>query len=380
MNYKEIKQELIKRDGLRCSLTGEVVESPNELSIEHLTPKSKGGSDELDNLILVRSDLGKLISDDTNFRTNILIQNIKDREEELVRREQEAFDREIKYREELEKKSSELDKYRHRINKEQAEQEKLLLEEVESRKVILRAEQVALKKEMKRMQDELSKEKDYFNSYIKEETEKIKEKENILNAKMVELEQKEKKYAEENKRNLEKKSNDYVSEALKHLKLKEEKFHLISKIWSCLGGISIALGILTLMWYGNEGLEILKKDTNFGWSYLLLVTFKGLILVGLFIALSKYAFVYSQNYMHESIKNSERRHAINFGKFYMESYGASADWNQVKDAFEHWNIECNSAFLKHDSSKFDPKTVEGAVAILNSLKNMPEHRKDEKEK
>jgi hypothetical protein len=134
------------------------------------------------------------------------------------------------------------------------------------------------------------------------------------------------------------------------------------------------------MWFGSEGMDLLKQDTNYGWSYLLLVTFKGLILVGLFIALAKYSFIYSQSYMHESIKNSERGHAIKFGKFYIESYGASASWHQVKDAFEHWNIECNSAFSKQDTSKFDPKSIESAVSIIQAIGKMPASRNESKEK
>jgi hypothetical protein len=48
--------------------------------------------------------------------------------------------------------------------------------------------------------------------------------------------------------------------------------------------------------------------------------------------------------MREALKNADRRHAINFGKFYLESYGAAAEWSQVKEAFEHWNITGENAF------------------------------------
>ena len=53
MGSKEIKAVIIARDGLRCSRTGKNVESPDELEIEHIVPKSSGGTDEINNLILV---------------------------------------------------------------------------------------------------------------------------------------------------------------------------------------------------------------------------------------------------------------------------------------------------------------------------------------
>ncbi|MDT3281636.1 HNH endonuclease [Shewanella scandinavica] len=61
MNSK-IKEQLIARDGLRCSRTGKEVSSPDELYIEHIVPKSDGGSDDLNNLILVSREVNAHIS------------------------------------------------------------------------------------------------------------------------------------------------------------------------------------------------------------------------------------------------------------------------------------------------------------------------------
>jgi len=143
--------------------------------------------------------------------------------------------------------------------------------------------------------------------------------------------------------------------------------------------MSIIFGIATVLYFGIEGVELLKDNAVIGWGYVLLVTFKGLILIGLFIALAKYVFTFSQSYMHESVKNSERRHAINFGKFYLETYGADASWGQIKDAFEHWNIVSDSAFSKHETASFDPKSVESAVSLINAISKLsPLKNSDEK--
>jgi 5-methylcytosine-specific restriction endonuclease McrA len=66
MKNIEIKKKLIERDGLRCSVTGEKFDNPDDLSIEHLKPVSKGGTSDLDNLVLVlnRDIQNKLLNRD----------------------------------------------------------------------------------------------------------------------------------------------------------------------------------------------------------------------------------------------------------------------------------------------------------------------------
>jgi hypothetical protein len=62
MNSNQIKEKIIARDGLKCSKTGRAVDSPDELVLDHIVPKSNGGTDELDNLILVSREVNAQIS------------------------------------------------------------------------------------------------------------------------------------------------------------------------------------------------------------------------------------------------------------------------------------------------------------------------------
>ena len=80
--------------------------------------------------------------------------------------------------------------------------------------------------------------------------------------------------------------------------------------------------------------------------------------------------------MHESLKSSERQHAINFGKFYLESYGVDADWSQIKDAFEHWNISSNTAFCANSSDSFDPKNLESAASLIQAVSKLSHNGKN----
>jgi HNH endonuclease len=62
MNLEVIKEKIIARDGLRCFKTGKLVSSSDELIIEHIIPKSIGGTDDLDNLVLVSHEINSQVS------------------------------------------------------------------------------------------------------------------------------------------------------------------------------------------------------------------------------------------------------------------------------------------------------------------------------
>lgn len=115
------------------------------------------------------------------------------------------------------------------------------------------------------------------------------------------------------------------------------------------------------------GVNELINVEKFSWSFFLFIVFRGLIVITMFVALARYAFIYSNSYMHESLKSGERRHAINFGKFYLEAFGVNSSWEQIKEAFQHWNINNESAFSKKQASEFDPKVMKHAMKVGKAL-------------
>mgnify|MGYP000238772025 CR=1 FL=1 len=353
MNRNEIKKKLIERDGLRCAVTGEEFDDHRALNVEHIKPRSiDSDPNDLDNLILVSKSVNASIANDDNFRTKLLIEQLEKRQKEINLREKDAFERENSYRKEIEKQRHELDKFKKQLEQQQYEKEHLLSKEIEERR-----------------RDYMLQEK-----RLHEQTEVIVKKNNEFEKQRQEialqfeaLEKEKEKYREETRKQIEKKSNKYVTDALTVLETKEKKYHIISNCWSILGAVSILFGIILLVVLGVKGFNILEAKVAVEWSFLFLVSFKGIIVLGLFIALAKYSFTFSQSYMHESLKSSERIHAINFGKFYLESYGADADWAQIKEAFEHWNISSNTAFSSNKADSFDPKIFEGAANLIEAV-------------
>ena len=56
-------------------------------------------------------------------------------------------------------------------------------------------------------------------------------------------------------------------------------------------------------------------------------------------------------------------HAISFGKFYLRVFGSNASWPEVKEAFQHWNIDRSSTFSNLATSEFDPKMFESLIEL-----------------
>lgn len=313
---------------------------------------------------------------------------MQDRMEESRRREEakkeseylEARERELsRYRDIIEQQERELDAYRSRLKEEQLEKERELRRELEER------ERYFLDRERKLVE----RQKDFEKHFHMREAEtaelrhrlenEIAQREADLKRNFVELQMEKERLTEEGRKKLEQTSRDYVADALEALGLKESRFHTMSKVWSGIGAVSLVLGfvffVVVTFTTDIEGL------VNITWPFLIFSLFKGVVAVGLLLGVARYSYMFSSSYMQESLKNADRSHAINFGKFYLESYGATADWSEVKEAFEHWNITGSNAFSKRESASIDTDAIEKAIGVIAKAGNstMSGRGKTEKE-
>lgn len=378
MNSKEIKNKLIERDGLRCAITGEEVSRPEDLSIEHIKPLNAGGTDDLDNLVLIRHDINASLADDDRRRTKMLLDELKTRQEEISKREKEAFERERAYRRQLERQQKELEEAQARLRIEQSTWEQELQAELESQQKRFREQQNEYQLKMQHNEDVITKKMLALEDERRNLKQELQAREELLQLSQKELEQEKKRYTEESQKKIEKNSEEYVNEALSALDESAKKYHSISRNWSLTGLAALISGVSAAGYFALVGLGLGPTSQDTDWARVIFFGFKGVILVALFVAIAKYCFSYSQSFMHESLKNSERKHAINFGKLYLQSYGVSAEWKHVKEAFEHWNIAPSSAFSKDDSDKFDPKIVEKATQLIDAVGKLKPFREQEK--
>lgn len=311
---------------------------------------------ESDKSLAPRSDAHMKLSDYIARRESV----------KLVREQQE--DEKRQYRDLLHKQEKEFEQYREAFRSETLEREAKFQVEREAREARyverergLRARQSEIEILATQRQNEL----DALRVHLKEEGGKKAE---ALEQAELALKQEKERYNEENRARLERTSKNYVADALEVLRIKEQQFHTISKLWSVTGAGALALGLGFFAYITLSSLVTLQGVIT--WELIVFTMLKGLVAVGLLGALSRYAFLFSNSYIRESLKNADRRHAITFGKFYLESYGAAADWTQVKEAFEHWNISVPNAFSRNEKTQIDIASVDQAASVLERVSKM----------
>lgn len=266
---------------------------------------------------------------------------------EIRRREMEVEEA----KKELSIQKDEMYEYRDKIeqeymlkNKSLAEQKSLFNKEIASREARFHAEQKKLETNFSERLSEVEQARG-----ILEKEYQIKQ--SHLNELIRETEKEKERYREESRKSIESKTEKFVQSALDLLGDKENRFHDISKYWAVIGVASIIFSIVFAIWVTIDSANAYHSANNSSIAYYVYSLLRGLIVVSLFGLLARYAFLISNSYMHESLKSGERLHAIKFGEFYLDAYGADAEWDQLKEAFENWNISGVSAFSRKENAQ-----------------------------
>lgn len=171
---------------------------------------------------------------------------------------------------------------------------------------------------------------------------------------------------------------EFVKSAIEVLEKKEKDFSGKAKEWNNNGSISLGLAILSAIGalvYGGFAFNSAAKE-NIDWFFFSFLLLKGLVIVSLFGAFAKHAYNIGNAYMHESLKRSDRMHAINFGKLYLEVYGNDVSQSDMKSIFENWNLDNNSAFTKVQRASFEPKIVEQISEMIKSISSVAQTNKN----
>lgn len=255
---------------------------------------------------------------------------------------------------------------RTKVQAEMLQREKQLQREKEERENLfekrerrLHDQQIKFEHELAKRQTENTELRVRLQAEIAQREIQLQDSERLLELEKV-------RYSEESRKRLESKSRDYVKDALDSLKKNEDQFQFFARFWGTLGALALIGGLGFFIWISAGAFESLPLMVS--WPFVALASFKGLVGLALFVALSKYSYILSKSYMSESLKNSDRRHAINFGKFYLETYGSAAEWAQVKEAFEHWNIEGPNSFASKNDGQVDLTTLEMVATAVEKIK------------
>lgn len=314
-----------------------------------------------------------LYDESAEKRQESLIQRERDIDDLLVLREEEA----MKQQERLKRREMELEELRDRLKADQYVREKKLQQELDSRQAFFADRESKLiqrQSESEKLLMQRETEAEALRFHLSAE---ILQREAKLHDAHLELQQEKERYNQENRERLDRTSKKYVVEAIESLQIQETKFHEMSENWSKCGAGALIIGLVFFAAITLSSLNTLPAMITL--EFIVFSVVKGLIAVALLGALARYAFLLSNSYVREALKNADRRHAINFGKFYLESYGAAAEWSQVKEAFEHWNISGSNAFSQRDEIQLDGASTGKLVSLLEQFgKSLPKPKVAEK--
>ncbi|MEZ8673893.1 toll/interleukin-1 receptor domain-containing protein [Vibrio cyclitrophicus] len=156
--------------------------------------------------------------------------------------------------------------------------------------------------------------------------------------------------------------SEYISVSIKDLSKKENSFKCQAYFWYAVGYIALLSGVGAGVYKATK-MSMGKVELLALIQFLLLSS----VILGLLVALSKYAFTLGKSCMVESLRNSDRAHAISFGDFYLKAFPNDLEWDKVKEVFQHWNIDKGSSFSEQSPESFDPKILAAAIEISKHL-------------
>lgn len=215
-----------------------------------------------------------------------------------------------------------------------------------------------------RLIDEAKRRLSDLHSEIDAQSAVIQEREKELSVRMAEFEEASRRQVQQR---IEAKVPEFVADAVKALEIRESLYRGKAFQWSVHGTLVLIAAISAAVFVSLYGYSYGGKIEDLSWQALIFVSFKGLVVVGILGLWAKHAFSVSNAYMHEAIKRSDRAHAINFGKLYLEVYGNSVERKELIDIFENWNIASESAFSKIKTEGFEPKVLDRLVEITKDL-------------
>lgn len=272
----------------------------------------------------------------------------------------------LNFRRHISQQEKELQETKAALSRQQLDREREFQAQLEEREKNFYAREKNLyfrERELEELLASRQREADALKARLEIE---IAERESRLDAAAMELAREKERYTLESRKKIEDSSKDYVSSALEVLREREEDYHKRSQWWTGIGALSLLVGLAFFVYITVDSAYSLPNPLT--WQFVIFSALKGAVGLGLFVAVSRYAFVLGNSYMREALRNGDRRHAINFGKFYLESYGAAADWNQIKDAFEHWNIGTANGFGVGDDAKVSFTVLEKLADLAKGVR------------
>jgi hypothetical protein len=172
------------------------------------------------------------------------------------------------------------------------------------------------------------------------------------------------KKEEETARKIESISTGFIDVAINTQRKYQTENNIWGLCWYVIGFLALVVGI----GFALISLQYRTSDPN--WLNLVTILVTNVIVIGFLGACSRYAFSLGKSYISESLKAADRIHAIRFGQFYLQAFGTKANWSELKEVFQYWNIDRSSTFSTLDASQIDPQILSliGSIATVIGTK------------
>lgn len=155
----------------------------------------------------------------------------------------------------------------------------------------------------------------------------------------------------------------YISKSLEELRVRETSLKRSALFWYGAAFLSLLIGLGFGVWRAY----VSEPVTDISWQSIAQLAVISVVVIGLLGALSRFAFTLGKSFMVESLRNADRIHAISFGQFYLEAFGEHAEWEEIKEAFQHWNIDKGSSFMQQNVKDIDPEIMKTALEIAKTM-------------
>ncbi|MEL7083153.1 MAG: hypothetical protein AAGM36_01520, partial [Cyanobacteria bacterium J06597_1] len=159
----------------------------------------------------------------------------------------------------------------------------------------------------------------------------------------------------------------FIRPTIEQLEEQEKSYRRSAHTWYILAYLTLLISVGFGLW---RVLFVQAEQTS--WYELAELLISVGLVIALLVALAKYAFTLGKSFMVESVRTGDRRHAISFGDFYLKAYGDKIEREEVREVFQHWNIDSGSFFKGQDPKDFDPMIFDLAIEIAKSISSTKE--------
>ncbi|MDP5291827.1 hypothetical protein Q9290_05925 [Oceanimonas sp. CHS3-5] len=244
------------------------------------------------------------------------------------------------------------------IDKTKSEIEEEYKNEIKRKEAEFRFKEERLANRQKTIEKELKKQLEENENIRDRIQNELIEKNEELQKILIETKEEKEKYEQESIKALETKSKKFIASTLGILGNNEKGLKTKASYWSFAGVAAISAGIIFAIYSMFFNADSFHNTSNNSLSYYFYTLFRGIISIGLFLILARYCFRLCDSFMHESLKVSERIHAIKYGEFYLDVSGPKAEWDNIKEAFSNWNIDGRSAFYEVKGNENEKINIE----------------------